>query len=227
VPCCGRLAGAALEGLAEEQELELVVDGQYTSTGNTTEDVGTGTLEEGPDALLGNDLRGAVNGALVVDRRARRHHHATTDRVEGVRGETGTSGNTPAEHKRGEEVVLEPKLAEGGLERVVHAKVEAAVDDNAGDGGAKAAVQANDAVRGERLLVDVNEAVELALASALGRLGIVGKTGTGVVERVDKEKRGGTGSLGGRRRLEHKSSRWLISDQLTPPEARLPPIHHQ
>ena len=33
-----------LEGLAEHEELGLVVDGQDTGTGNTTEDVGTSTL---------------------------------------------------------------------------------------------------------------------------------------------------------------------------------------
>lgn len=34
------------EGLAKEDQLDLVVDGEHTSTGDTTEDVSTGTLEE-------------------------------------------------------------------------------------------------------------------------------------------------------------------------------------
>jgi len=42
----GNLARATLEGLAEHEELGLVVDGKHTSTSDTTEDVGTGTLEE-------------------------------------------------------------------------------------------------------------------------------------------------------------------------------------
>ena len=189
------LAGATLEGLSKEKELELVVDGQHTGAGDTTQDVGTSTLEEGADTLLGNDLGAAVNGALVVDGGARGHHHATADGVERVRGETGTGGDTPAEQERGDKVVLEAEAAKSGLERVVHAKVQTTVDDDAGDGGTEAAVQADDAVRGERLLVDINEAVELALAGALGRLGVVGQTGTSIVERVDKEEGGGAGGL--------------------------------
>ena len=56
-----------LEGLAEHEELGLVVDGQDTGTGNTTEDVGTSTLAEGLDALAGDDLATSVDGRLVLD----------------------------------------------------------------------------------------------------------------------------------------------------------------
>lgn len=56
-----------LEGLSEEEELGLVVDGQDTGTGNTTEDVGTSTLEEGLDALLGEDLAGGIERGRVLD----------------------------------------------------------------------------------------------------------------------------------------------------------------
>ncbi len=62
-----RLAGTALEGLAEHEKLNLVIDGQNTSTGNTTEDVSTGTLEEGSDTLSSHDLGGGIEGALVLD----------------------------------------------------------------------------------------------------------------------------------------------------------------
>ena len=56
-----------LEGLAEHEELGLVVDGQDTGTGNTTEDVGSSTLEERLDTLLGDDLATSVDGRLVLD----------------------------------------------------------------------------------------------------------------------------------------------------------------
>jgi hypothetical protein len=62
-----RLARATLEGLAEEEQLDLVVDGQHTGTSDTTEDVGTSTLEERADTLLGDDLLGGVDGGLVLD----------------------------------------------------------------------------------------------------------------------------------------------------------------
>lgn len=43
--------------------LELVVERQHTSTGNTTKNVGAGTLEEGLDTFLGDNLKkGAVSG---------------------------------------------------------------------------------------------------------------------------------------------------------------------
>lgn len=57
----------ALELLAEHEQLHLVVDGQHTSTGDTTKDVGTGTLEERLDTLLGDDLLEGIDGRLVLD----------------------------------------------------------------------------------------------------------------------------------------------------------------
>jgi hypothetical protein len=62
-----RLAGTALEGLSEEEKLDLVVDGQHTSTGDTTENVGTSTLEERLDTLSGDDLATSIEGTLVLD----------------------------------------------------------------------------------------------------------------------------------------------------------------
>ena len=64
--------------LAEHDLLELVVERQDTSTSNTTEDVGTRTLEERLHALLGNDLRAGVEHGLVVNTSTRGHHHTTT-----------------------------------------------------------------------------------------------------------------------------------------------------
>jgi hypothetical protein len=63
----GRLTGSTLELLAEEEELSLVVDGEHTGTGDTTENVGTSTLEERSDTLSGNNLAGGIHGRLVLD----------------------------------------------------------------------------------------------------------------------------------------------------------------
>ena len=62
-----RLTRSTLVLLAEEDELGLVVDGEHTGTGNTTEDVGTSTLEERADTLSGDDLAGGIHGRLVLD----------------------------------------------------------------------------------------------------------------------------------------------------------------
>ena len=191
----GHLAGTTLEGLAEHEDLELIVDGEHTSTGNTTEDVGTSTLEQRLDTLLGNNLVEGIEGALVLDGLTRGHHHATTDGIKGVRGDTGTSGDAPTEEERGEEVVGEGTDEDDRLDGVVHAEVETTVDDDTGDGRTEATVETGNTIRSKGLAVNVNQSVELALTVALGRLGVVGQTGTGVVERVDEEERSGTSSL--------------------------------
>lgn len=183
------------EGLAEQEDLHLVVDGQHTSTSNTTEDVGTSTLEERLDTLLGNDLAGGIHGRLVLDSLTRGHHHTTTDGVERVRGDTGTSGDGPSEKEGGDEVTLERTDKDDRLDGVVHTEVETTVDDDTSDGRTETTVETGNTVRGEGLLVDVDQTVELTLTTSLGVLVVVGQTGTGVVEGVDEEKGSGTGSL--------------------------------
>lgn len=63
----GIWASRSLELLAEHDELGLVVDGEHTGTGNTTEDVGTSTLEERLDALSGDDLATSIERGRVLD----------------------------------------------------------------------------------------------------------------------------------------------------------------
>lgn len=190
-----RCAFGSLEGLAEEDDLELVVDGQDTSTGNTTEDVGTSTLEERPDTLLGNNLPGGIERVLVLDGLTRSHHHAAADGVEGVRGDTGTSGDAPSEGERGKEVAGEGTGEDDGLKRVVHSEVETTVHDDTGDGGHEATVETGNTVGRKGLAVDIDEAVELALTTLGGVLGVVGKTSTRVVERVHEHERSRTSGL--------------------------------
>lgn len=190
-----RLTGTALEGLSEEEELELVVDGQDTSTGDTTENVGTSTLEEGLDTLLGNDLAESVEGTVVLDGLTRGHHHTPTDSVKGVGGDTGSGGDAPTESERGKEVSSEGTNENNGLDGVVETEVQTTVDDNSENGGTETTVQTGNTVRGEGLAVDVDESVELTGTATLGGLGVVGQTGTGVVEGVDEEQGSGTSSL--------------------------------
>jgi hypothetical protein len=190
-----RLTRSTLELLAEHDELGLVVDGEHTGTGNTTENVGTSTLEERLDTLGGNDLAGGIHGTLVLDGLTRGHHHTTADGVERVGGDTGTGGDGPTKSERGQEVALEGTGQKDGLDRVVHTEVQTTVDNDTSNGGHETTVKTTDTVRGEGLLVDVCETVELALTTLLGGLGVVGKTGTGVVEGVDEEEGGGTSGL--------------------------------
>jgi hypothetical protein len=184
-----------LEGLAEHQDLHLIVDGQDTSTGDTTENVGTCTLEERSETLLGDDLATSIEGRLVFDGLTGGHHHTTTDSVQWVRSNTSTSSDTPSEKEGGKEVTLERTDENDRLDRVVHTEVQTTVDDDTSDGRTETTVETSDTIRGEGLLVDIDQAVELTLTTSLGVLVVVGETGTGVVERVDEEEGSSTGSL--------------------------------
>ena len=123
------------------------------------------------------------------------HHHATTDGVQRVGSDTGTSGDSPAKSERSQEVTLKSTGEDDRLERVVHTEVETTVDDDTSNGGHETTVKTSNTVGGEGLLVDIDETVELTLTTLLGRLGVVGKTGTGVVEGVDEEEGSSTGGL--------------------------------
>lgn len=189
------LTGSTLEGLSEEEDLELIVDGQDTSTGDTTENVGTSTLEERLDTLLGDDLAGGIESVLVLDGLTRGHHHSSSNGVKGVRSDTGTSGDAPTESERGKEVVGKGTDKDNGLDGVVHSEVETTVDDDTSDGRHETTVKTGNTIGSESLAVDIDETVELTVTTLLSVLGIVGKTGTGVVQRVDEEQRSGTSSL--------------------------------
>ena len=184
-----------LEGLAEHQDLHLIVDGQDTGTSDTTENVGTSTLEEGLEALLGDDLATGIQRRLVLDGLTGGHHHTTTDGVQGVGSNTGTSGDSPSEEEGGEEVTLKRTDEEDRLDRVVHTEVQTTVDDDTSDGGTETTVETGDTIRGKSLLVDIHQAVELTLTTGLGVLVVVGKTGTGVIEGVDEEEGSSTSGL--------------------------------
>jgi hypothetical protein len=173
----------------------LIVDGQHTSTGDTTENVGTSTLEERPETFLGNDLATGIERGLVLDGLTRSHHHTTTDSVQGVRSNTSTSSNSPAEKEGGQEVTLKRTDEQDRLDRIVHTEVKTTVDDDTSDGRPETTVETGDTISSEGLLVNIYQAVELTLTTSLGVLVVIGKTGTGVIEGVDEEKGGSTGGL--------------------------------
>ena len=91
---------------------------------------------------------------------SRSHHHATTDSVNGVWCGGGTDGDhwkgkfkkiktlknplTPSESECSQETALLGE--EDGLERVVHAEVQTAVDEDADGWNGETTVQTGDAV---------------------------------------------------------------------------------
>ena len=79
----------------------MVIDGQHTSTGDTTENVGTGTLEQRANTFGSDNLLEGIEGRLILDSLdtrlatikpcrweyaylARSHHHATTDGIKRI-----------------------------------------------------------------------------------------------------------------------------------------------
>ena len=49
------------------ESLDFVGSGEDTSTGNTTKDIGTVTLEEGGETLMLENLSTAIKGRFVVN----------------------------------------------------------------------------------------------------------------------------------------------------------------
>merc|ERR1719350_2176954 len=66
-------------------------------------------------------------------------------------------------------------------------------DTNGRDG--ESSVQSLDTIRLEGLHIHINEAIELALTSLA--LGIVSQPGSGIIKRVHKQQRHGTGTTAG------------------------------
>lgn len=71
--------------LTEHPDLEEIITRQDTSTGNSTEDVSTSTLEERLSTFLGNNLTESVERRVILDSGTRGHHHTTTNGINGVR----------------------------------------------------------------------------------------------------------------------------------------------
>jgi len=172
---------------------ETVKARQHTSARNASQNVGASAVHERHKALLLDDLQEAVNGAAVLLGLTRGHHHASSHRVHRVRDEARGDRYGVAEAECGEQVRVVAQ--QDWLESVVEAKVAATVDDDANARDHEATIETGNAVGGERLLVDVDETVELTLAATLlDRLGVVGETGTSVIERVHEAQRESAGN---------------------------------
>lgn len=189
------LSGSTGVGLAEEDDLELIVSGQDTGTSDGSQHICSGALEEGLVALLLDDLVEGIEGRLVLDGLTGGHHHSSADGIDGVGSKTSQVGNTESENEGGKERALEG-LGQQGLNGIVKTEVQTTVNDNTESRERETTVKTGNTIGGDGLAVDINETVELASSATLA-LGIVGKTGTGVVQRVDEEKGAGTSSTTG------------------------------
>ena len=137
----------------------------------------------------------AINTLSRVTHFTRSHHHTPTNSIKRIRADTSTSGDCPAEQEGSQEVTLESTDKDDGLKGVVHSEVQPTVDNNTGDRGTETTVQTKDTVRGESLLVNIYQSVELTISAGLCIFGVVGQTGTSVVQGVHEEQGGSTSSL--------------------------------
>ena len=64
-----------LQSVLNVESLEFVKACEHTSSGNSSEDVGASSLHQGHEPFVLQDLREAVQGALVLDGGAGGHHH--------------------------------------------------------------------------------------------------------------------------------------------------------
>merc|ERR1719154_1003188 len=168
--------------------LELVKSSQDTRSGNSSQDVGSGSFHQRHESLVLEDLHSAVHGSLVLDSAPGGHHHSPSDGVNGVGHEAGSDGDSPAKEERERDTgVVSQKHR---LQSVEETEVHATVDEDTDSRDGKSSVKPLDTVRLEGLGVDINQTVELSL-SALA-LGVIGQPGSGVVQGVDKEERHGS-----------------------------------
>src|SRR5271170_4862164 len=92
-------------------------------------------------------------------------YHTTSDSIERVRSETGTSCDDPSESEGGKEVTLERTSEEDGFERIVQTEVETSIDNDTGDGRTETTVQSADTVGSKGLPVDVDQTVKLTFTT--------------------------------------------------------------
>merc|ERR1712223_229043 len=180
--------------------LEFVESGQDTCTSNTTEDIGTGTLHEGHETFILDDLNTAVNGSLVLNSGTWSHHHTPTDSVNGVGHQTSGNGHTPTQQEGQQDrcVISQKDRLQGIVKTEIHATIDK--DTNAGNG--ETTVQALDTVGFEGLGVDIDETVELTFATLA--FSIVSQPGTSVIKGIHESEGKRTG----------ESSGWNVGSEL-------------
>jgi len=185
----GKLRGSHFD-VSSLDDIETRED---TSSSNTSEDVSTSTLHQRHEAFVSDDLHAAVEGGLVVDASSGGHHHSTSDGIDGVGSEARDDGDGPSEEEGDDEGGI--RAEEERLDGIVKTEVKTSVDEDTDAGDGETSVETADAVGGEGLLVDIDETVVLSLAVLA--LGVVGESGSGVVEGVDDGKGHGTSETTG------------------------------
>ena len=68
------------------------------------------------------------------------------------------------------------------LQGVVHSKVETTIDNDSNTGNVKSTVKPGKTIRSHCFPIDINEPIELPPSSLLCSLGIIGQTGSSIIQ---------------------------------------------
>lgn len=169
---------------------DLLVSPKDSGSSNSSKDVGSGSIHKGHETFSLDDLDEAVDGSVVFNSFSGSHHHSSSDSVDGVGKETGGDSDRVAEEEDEEGVGA---LSHHGSDGVVESEVESSVDEDSDAGDDESSVESRNSVGGDGLSVDVDHAGVLSGSSLLGRLQVVGESGSAVVQRVDEGQRKGPG----------------------------------
>jgi hypothetical protein len=173
----------------------LVVQDEHKGRSNSSEGVGSGSLEEGRASFITEDLLQAVEGSVVNPLflgLLRLHLETTTDGVEGVRSISGGDGGDLGDEESGSESLESEVVFVGVLlsERVEETKVDSTVGDDTSDGNSESVVETEDSAGSTGCL---GETVSKTVEVSLSRTDVRSKTSTGIVERVDNAERSSSG----------------------------------
>ena len=109
------------------QLLEFVETCEDTSASNTSQNVSACSLHQRHKSFVLHDLNEAINGAIVLNGLARRHHHTSTDGIDWIRNKTRCNCHTIAksECKSKAGIVAQQYW----LKSIIEAKVATTIDD--------------------------------------------------------------------------------------------------
>jgi hypothetical protein len=174
---------------------DLGVQHKDHSSSDSTESVGTSTLEEGSGSLVSDDLFKAVSGSLVNPFRLGLlglHLQTAADSVHWVRGVSSGNGGELCATELGtgtKDVVLVLLVRIVSRESIEETEVDSTVRNDTGDGNTDSIVKTSNTRGLDGLGQTVDKTVELLLSSS----NIRSETSTGVIEGVDNQKGSSSG----------------------------------
>jgi len=191
---------AEKKSLLEAQSLlGGVVKHQHHRGTDGTESIGGETLVKRPHALVLDNAREAMAGALiqtVFRGLLGLHLEAATNGIEGVSGgggaqHSGLGGGEGGQHTHDAKIIFVRVQANDGIEG---AELDTTVGNNTHDGDTETVVEGQETALGDGLSEAIAEAFEITLAGT----DIGSEAGTGVIQGVDDGEGRGTGGTAGR-----------------------------